>query len=503
MSLNFYELYNILNEYGQNLINDLIEKFQKEEPSLTPNIIKNYIETFEKIKNNLEEKDITKYSWKELENIVDGRRPKTRIKAGKLDPSITDANLLYNSNKVRIYVGKDKKSCIRYSDGYNFCIGARGEENMYGHYRVHQKGTPYFIFNDSLSREDKNHLLVLIVYENFNNFTKYRYSLTNAENSGDDKNYEKLSEIIRDYPWVSPMMNFVDDDLKGTIKVDPIEVIEMVFKNSLDTAKRGIERNFDKNSSYSKYYQPRDLGGLFLSIKSLLFDSPVNLINDFVNEKNEQKIAYYRIYRFEEEGEHARHGNFTLKDIRKGADFCKNSNELIRRIKQIIKNMIEYDTGDFNKIMQNIDKNKEALYEILRENKILKDDKTYTWKGWAHGKFLPDNKKWFSSGSHRIDDALLIPGHHDASTQYFVIQVNDARDEALKIIEENKEEVDELNKVKLKFNKYLQAARGLSQTQQEDFLEKVKEFSKQNKIPITHWNFPSKIILDISEKFFG
>jgi hypothetical protein len=36
MRMNFYQLYNLINEYGQSLIQTLIEKFQKEVPTLTP-----------------------------------------------------------------------------------------------------------------------------------------------------------------------------------------------------------------------------------------------------------------------------------------------------------------------------------------------------------------------------------------------------------------------------------------------------------------------------------
>ena len=62
--MNFYKLYNLINEYGQSLIQTLVEKFQKEVPTLTPTIIRNYIDRFDRIKNNLTEKDITKYNWK-------------------------------------------------------------------------------------------------------------------------------------------------------------------------------------------------------------------------------------------------------------------------------------------------------------------------------------------------------------------------------------------------------------------------------------------------------
>ena len=67
--MNFYSLYNILNEYGQALLNSLIEKFQKEEKGLNISTIEFYIKEFDKIKNKISNKDITTYSWKELERV--------------------------------------------------------------------------------------------------------------------------------------------------------------------------------------------------------------------------------------------------------------------------------------------------------------------------------------------------------------------------------------------------------------------------------------------------
>ena len=48
-------------------------------------------------KLDVSKRDITKYSWKELETTVDANRS-TRIKAGKIDSTVEDSNLLYNNN---------------------------------------------------------------------------------------------------------------------------------------------------------------------------------------------------------------------------------------------------------------------------------------------------------------------------------------------------------------------------------------------------------------------
>jgi hypothetical protein len=237
--MNFYKLYNLLNEYGQSLIETLTQKFKQEEPGLNSTIIRSYIDRFERIKNNLPEKDITKYTWKDLENTVDGYQSKDRIKAGKLDPTVTDANLLYNQDKIRIYLGKDKKSCIKYGNGYTFCISSRGEDNLYGLYRIVNKGTPYFIFNDNLPKEDNRHLMVLFVYLNgSHSLGGKRYSLTLASNRPEDETkYDTLSEIKGLYPWIQPIENFVDDRKgglgKGDVKIDAAEEIEHYLKEEM------------------------------------------------------------------------------------------------------------------------------------------------------------------------------------------------------------------------------------------------------------------------------
>jgi hypothetical protein len=283
--MNFYQLYNLLNEYGQSLIQTLIEKFKQEEPALTPTIIRNYIDRFDRIKNNLPEKDITKYSWKDLENAVDGYQPKQRIKAGTLDATVTDANLLYNQNKVRIYLGKDKKSCIKYGNGYRFCISARGEENMYGYYRIAKKGTPYFIFNDSLPKENPNHVLVLFVYDIAENFKeKSRYKITNALNNN-DKPYSSIQSIISDYPWIKPITNFVDDENKGTVDIEPIEDIEYRLENEWEVFSHWLD---------TPLINIREFSSLSNELPYLFKESTTQEIRDFLN--NDSEIVLVSIF---------------------------------------------------------------------------------------------------------------------------------------------------------------------------------------------------------------
>ena len=209
----------LLKEYSEGVMRRLIDKFKTEQNNLTDAVIISYINDFKKISQKLENRDIMTYSWKDLENVVDSNRS-TRIKAGKIDVTAEDANLLYNQDGIRIYHGKDKAACIKYSNGYSFCIGARGDNNLYSSYRYYddtQKervGTPYFVFNDNLDKEDRNHILVIFEFSlnnkhsPFPHFSPSHYTVTNANNSGDER-FDTFNSITTKYPWVAPLKDLM------------------------------------------------------------------------------------------------------------------------------------------------------------------------------------------------------------------------------------------------------------------------------------------------------
>ena len=274
-----------LKEYSQGTINDLVTKFKQEKPNLGTDIIKAYINRFDQIKSKPEvtNKDITTYSWKELETIVDANQPK-RIKAGKIndgEPS-KDANLVYNQNGLRIYVGKTKNACIKYGNGYSFCISARGDNNLYHDYRYEQGGTPYFVFDDTKTSEqdengkfiDPTHLLVIFVHEGPEEDGEYPvdyYTVTTADNPGEYP-YSFFKNIESKYSRLKGLENI----FKG-VEVDPKEKAEYT-----------LDRTYIGKLDYinGKY---RDSTYRFETIK----DANKN-IDDFINNKAE-------VYRFEGE----------------------------------------------------------------------------------------------------------------------------------------------------------------------------------------------------------
>lgn len=277
----------ILNEYSDTIMRRLIDKFKSENPRLTDDIIISYINDFKKISQKLENRDVTTYSWKDLETTVDSNRS-ARIKAGKIDVTAEDANLLYNKDGVRIYHGKDKSACIKYSNGYSFCIGARGKNNMYSIYRKKTGGsswplmdkfinipdiigTPYFVFNDNMNNEDPNHILVIFEYAYDNNKPKptiSHYTVTNADNKGDIE-FTKFNKIVAKYPWVKPLENVMVAD-KG------LTTDEKEYNKQKEYLKSTIS---NLNNTFLSNFSDKDSGGSYILLFEYL-QYGIDYIND-------------------------------------------------------------------------------------------------------------------------------------------------------------------------------------------------------------------------------
>lgn len=223
----------LIKEYSAGLINKLIQKFKQEDPKLTDDEIKKVIKRFDQIKDNVEQKDILKYTWDNLVDTAASIEPK-RIKAGKInDGTVDNADLVYNQNGLRVYKAGNKKSCIRYGHGYTFCISARGADNAYARYRtgVEDESDPslaYFVFDDNRpSGKDENgkyldntHLLVVMVGED-----NYGYLITEADNSVSDW-FEEFEEAEEKYPQLKGLKNVLQYEPPSEDDVD-IKVAEL------------------------------------------------------------------------------------------------------------------------------------------------------------------------------------------------------------------------------------------------------------------------------------
>jgi cytidyltransferase-like protein len=277
-----------LKEYSDKIVNQLVDKFKQEKPNLGVDTIKAYINRFSQIKDSprVTEKDITKYNWKDLETTVDANQPK-RIKAGKInngEPS-KDANLVYNQNGLRIYVGKTKNACIKYGNGYSFCISARGDDNMYQDYRYEQGGTPYFIFDDTKSsKQDENgdfidptHLLVIFAYED----VEYQapYTVTTADNPGEDQ-YNGFTYIESKYPRLKGL-----EKIFKPVGIDPKEEAELKLSRKYNSKLGYINESYGNIGG--KNYQE----GFWEKYHFDTIEFANKVVDEFINGKAE-------VYRF-------------------------------------------------------------------------------------------------------------------------------------------------------------------------------------------------------------
>ena len=195
---------------------------------------------FENILNTLDAKGIKypelkdkilKGEIKTLEDLEILRGTQKHIKAGKINTGEADANLVYNQDGLRVYWGKDQKSCIKYGNGYSFCISSRGD-NAYAEYRV-DLGSPYFVFDDTKTSDvkinkintskdkgfvDPTHLLVVYV----KNTNPTSYEITTANNNLPYE-FSSFSKLKNKYPRLSKLkdiLKFVNPNPKEQKIID-------------------------------------------------------------------------------------------------------------------------------------------------------------------------------------------------------------------------------------------------------------------------------------------
>jgi hypothetical protein len=201
-----YENKSVLLEYSDKFINNLVPKYV--EQGAQEDDAREHIELFSRYSPGLpvDQRDIVKYSWSDLQNLIyDKVTKKRKIKAGKIgDKNVDKDDIVYNNDGVRIYRGDSEEKCVRYGNGYNFCISSRGDDNYYRRYK-HMYGYRkyYFIFNDNLPPENQNHILVLTKSGN-------HYSIWDALNRLKQKHFfTDFDEVVGEYPWLNGLYDIL------------------------------------------------------------------------------------------------------------------------------------------------------------------------------------------------------------------------------------------------------------------------------------------------------
>lgn len=283
----------LLLEYSKKLVGDLIKKFREEShfSDLNDDMYLFYIDRFNQIKNSPKviQKDITKYRWEELQKIVDEHRS-DRIKAGTInDGKPTNSDLVYNDRGLRIYKANSLKACVKYGNGYNFCISSRGKENRFDDYSVDNvfgegTGVPYFIFDDTKTSErnvgydydeensmfeDPTHILVLHKY-------KHYYKVTTANND-DTTDYFNYRDVEKSFPRLRGLEKVFKWE-KPPEYESKLSKVTAEFKTALKLETDAFEPILDESQYIFKWYGWDDnlkyVNDLLRGKKKLIFSLP-------------------------------------------------------------------------------------------------------------------------------------------------------------------------------------------------------------------------------------
>ena len=249
-------------DYSKKIKDLLIDKFLKERSGLTVNQIEYYLTEFDKNKQNpkIIQKDIMRYSFEELEKVIDSL-PKKINKSNKGISNIDPLDIVYDENNLLILKGDIKDKCIRYGYGYSWCISRSDASNMFNSYRYRlNEPNFYFIFDKDLSKDNPNHALVLLIDK------KGKYSLANVNNSGDFAGSKEFNwnKIINIQPKLK--------ELKNLFKPLPLTPTERETYNKIS-----ININVNDLLDYFKSYEMVES---YISFGHPLYDNQFNNLDD-------------------------------------------------------------------------------------------------------------------------------------------------------------------------------------------------------------------------------
>lgn len=204
----------ILFELTDKVKNLLQTRYEAENPDTDPNEIRQNIDKWDQYVNSIpkEHRDITRLDYLQVKRIIDDAQFKTEIRGRqKTDTSTDPSDLVYDRNNLTIYRGDSKPKCIRYGDGYSWCISRSDASNLFYSYRMRTREPMfYFVFDKNRERDDPLHATVVYV----NNMGQYH--LATARNTGDEEyTWEELAKLM---PRIS--------GLKSVFKPQPLSDIE-------------------------------------------------------------------------------------------------------------------------------------------------------------------------------------------------------------------------------------------------------------------------------------
>jgi lambda repressor-like predicted transcriptional regulator len=176
--------HHLLFEISDKVKDQMREKYREENDNLTDAQIDYYLDRWDRFSQSFppNKRDLTKLKFQELEQLIDAAEGKSMLKGRAKQQYDFDSgdDLLYNQNNLVIYRGDMREKCIRYGDGYRWCISRKDASNFFYRYRFYpHEPTFYFVFDKDMPTSDPYHASVIHVGKDG------RYLITTAPNPGD------------------------------------------------------------------------------------------------------------------------------------------------------------------------------------------------------------------------------------------------------------------------------------------------------------------------------
>jgi len=266
------KLLKLVLEYKESTVRELVDKF-KTQTDKDENIIRKYINYFDKIKDNAPEKDIFKYSFQDLYDYVNMKTDKVEIDIENSAIPVEYDKEIFNQNGVEVYLSQSHKACVKYSDGYDFCIGEPKDDSYF-----HQHGqdkTIYFIFDRKRDKTDINHINVLLLLRD------NTFEVTDASNKAENGDIISFEEIAKRYP-----------ELKGQQHL--FKYVEKEYQDDF-THEDNLIRFFKSYHKTKKYIVNNDLTPIqFKNLPTKLQDVFVNTVRPIMfSLLNEKQLKRY------------------------------------------------------------------------------------------------------------------------------------------------------------------------------------------------------------------
>ena len=288
----FLDLVKMIDDvYPKLITKKLGEKFKSENTNLTPEQILFYISTYMDILNEIpaDTKRVDEMSFAEFEHLIDSINAKKEGKtSGKADMS--DIDLKYDENNLKIFAPKTKDQCIRLKNGRGWCTSREGGGNMYYNYRLGHERTLYYVIDEDKDFNDLNFAVVILV-------DPYgKTAMADKSNSGRFGGSTNMpwSEIAAKVPKLKNLESiFVPEPLTKEEK-DLIKKVERagVGDNPMETfdSPQEVEMWLEYNSPRLSDIQ---YSNLTVELKKKYIALGMDLSSDMIQQSEPEVLKYY------------------------------------------------------------------------------------------------------------------------------------------------------------------------------------------------------------------